>query len=65
MKNMDMCYDVKGDENFDKAISMRYVQETLDLFCHSCGDTMQSQTVHGIENQDKKYRFYFSRKWSL
>lgn len=57
MKNMDMCYDMKGNENFDRLNSTRYVQRTPSLPCHSDSDTRWCQIIQDIENQAKAYNF--------
>lgn len=62
MKDINMCYDMKGNENFDRVNNTRYVQGISDLLCHTYSDKLWSQIIQNTENQAKEHRFYFSRK---
>lgn len=59
---MNMCYDMKGNESFDRVNSTRYVPGTPDLLCRAYSDAIRSQMIQKFDNQAKEYRFYFTRK---
>lgn len=40
-----MCYNIKGDESFDRVNSMKYIQGTPDLLHLEYGNTIWSQII--------------------